>query len=193
MANESIEILRLLIENREEEYSIRKISLLRKINYKSAYNALKFLENGGLAALKKLGNTTICSFNGKFNDLVFKAEYQRREELFGKKDFLVIYERLSMLNFPFVMLLFGSLAKGNKTKNSDIDLLLISNEENAKKVETEISLLPHNIHLTCLTYESFIRMAKSREFSVVSEVIKKNIILIGIEEYYRLLKNVRQG
>jgi hypothetical protein len=34
-------------------------------------------------------------------------------------------------------------------------------------------------------------MAKSKEFSVVSEVIKKNIILIGIEEYYRLLGNTK--
>ena len=38
--SEKIEILKLLIENKEETYSIRKIALQRKINYKSAYNAL---------------------------------------------------------------------------------------------------------------------------------------------------------
>ncbi len=32
-------------------------------------------------------------------------------------------------------------------------------------------------------------MAKSREFTVVSEAIKHNFILLGTEEYYRLLKN----
>lgn len=32
-------------------------------------------------------------------------------------------------------------------------------------------------------------MAKSRELTVVSEAMKKNIILIGIEDYYRVLEN----
>ena len=45
------------------------------------------------------------------------------------------------------------------------------------------------IHLTAVTYKDFIYMAKSKEFTVVSEAIKNNIILVGIEEYYRLLKN----
>jgi hypothetical protein len=34
-------------------------------------------------------------------------------------------------------------------------------------------------------------MANSKEFSVVSEVLKKNIILVGIEEFYRVMRNVR--
>ena len=33
-------------------------------------------------------------------------------------------------------------------------------------------------------------MAKSREFTVVSEAIKRNILLVGIEDYYRLMENV---
>lgn len=189
---EKIEILKLLIENREETYSIRKIALQRKINYKSAYNALKALEKQGIAELKSAGNTTLCSFNNNFNELVFKAEYSRRETLFKKREFPVIYNSLAKLEFPFIILLFGSHAKGTSTKHSDIDLLLISDEEHFKKVQETINIFPQEIHLTPITYESFIRMATSKEFSVVSEALKKNIILIGIEEYYRLLKNVRE-
>ncbi|MBM4241617.1 MAG: nucleotidyltransferase, partial [Euryarchaeota archaeon] len=47
------------------------------------------------------------------------------------------------------------------------------------------------IHLTFFTYEEFLSMAQSREFSVVLEAIKNNIILVGIEDYYRLMENVR--
>jgi predicted nucleotidyltransferase len=171
--------------------SIRKIALLRKINYKSAYNAIKFLEKEGIIELRRAGNTLICKFNNKFNDLVFKAEYIRREVLFKDRNFLIIYNRLSELSFPFILLLFGSHAKGAATKHSDIDLLLISYEDNAKEIETQINLFPYKIHLTCVTYDDFIRMLKSKEFSVVSEAIKKNVLLVGIEEYYRILKNVR--
>ena len=191
MANETIEILKVLIGNREETYNIRKIALLRKINYKSAYNAVKALEKEGIIELKKVGNTVVCSFNDKFNDLVFKAEYLRREDLFRKKDFLVIYNQLVELKFPFIALLFGSQVKETATKHSDMDLLIISSDKEAKEVENKLRLLSYKIHLTPVTYESFIRMAKSKEFTVVSEAIKKNIILIGIEDYYRLLKNVQ--
>jgi len=191
MANEKIEILKLLINNREESFSIRRISLLRKINYKSAYLSLKALEKDGLVDLERIGNTLVCKFNDNFNDLVFKAEYQRKKDLFKKKDFLIIHDRLAELKFPFILLIFGSYVKGTANKHSDIDLLLIANEESFKEVENQVGLIPLNIHLTPVTYESFIRMARSKEFSVISEALKKNIILIGIEEYYRLLKNAK--
>ena len=193
MVNETREILKLLIESREETLSIRKISLIRKINYKSAYNSIRFLEKEGIVKLKRAGNTLICSFNNNFNDLVFKAEYLRRKDLFKKKDFLVIYGSLSRLKLQFILLLFGSHVKGTTTKHSDIDFLLISDEENFKKVEDKVSIFPQKIHLTPVSYESFIHMARSKEFTVVSEAIKKNIILFGVEDYYRLLKNAEQG
>ena len=186
---EKIEILKLLIENKEETYSIRKIALQRKINYKSAYNAIKILEKENIVELKRAGNTLLCTFNNNFDDLVFKAEYSRRETLFRKREFLVILNSLAKLEFPLIILLFGSCAKGTASKNSDIDLLLISDEKYFKRVHDIISLFPQDIHLTPVSYESFIRMARSKEFSVVNEALKKNVILIGIEEYYRLLKN----
>lgn len=189
MANETIEILKLLISSKEEAFSIRKISQLRGINYKSAYIALKFLAKEKIVDLKKMGNTIICTFNNNFNDLVFKAEYSRREDLFKNKDFLIIHNRLSELKFPFIALLFGSYAKGTAKKHSDIDILTIGGNE--EEIEKVTSLLPDKIHLTSVSYESFIRMVKSKDMSVVSEALKKNIPLIGIEEYYRLLKNTK--
>jgi len=185
MANEKLEILKLLISRREESFSIRKISQIREINYKSAHNALKGLESEGLASLKKIGNTTACSFNNNFNELVFQAECQRRGEALRDKNILILYNRLSELKFPFIALLFGSHAKGKAMKHSDIDILTIGGEQ--KEIKSEISLFPDKIHLASIGYDEFVHMAKSREFSVVSEAIKNNIILIGIEEYYRLL------
>ena len=120
--------------------------------------------------------------------LMSKREYSRRKELFKNKDFLVIHNRLAELKFPFIALLFGSHAKETADKHSDIDILTIGGDE--KEIQSTISLLPDRIHLTTISYENFTQMAKSKEFTVVSEVIKNNIILIGIEEYYRLLKIV---
>ena len=114
MDNEKLNILKLLIENQEEPFSIRKISQLRKINYKSAYYALRKLGDEGIALLKQYGNTTLCSFNRSFNDSVFVVENERRKELLKNKDFLVMYNDLRRVNAPFIALLFGSYAKGSE-------------------------------------------------------------------------------
>lgn len=192
MVNEINNILRVLVEKQNEILNIRNLALLRKINYKSAYNAVKSLNRQGIVDLKELGNITICSFSRKFNPLVFEVEYHRRESLLKDKNFKIIFKRLNELKFSFIALLFGSFAKKSPTKNSDIDILFIADNEKAEKgIKQIISLIPLNIHPTFVTYNEFIDMANSKNFSVVSEAIKNNIILIGIEEYYRLLENVR--
>lgn len=188
MGNEKLKILRMLIENQTEEFSIRQIGIQRKINYKSAYLNLKSLEANGVVNLRKYGNITLCSFNRKFDNLVFEAERIRLHDLLKDKNLLVLYNRLAKTNGQFILLLFGSYAHGRQTKGSDIDLLLISNSP--KPVETQIKLLPLNIHLTPVTYDEFESMLKSREFTVISEAVKHNILLFGTEDYYRLINRL---
>jgi len=65
--------------------------------------------------------------------------------------------------------------------------LVIGGDEN--KIRNTFSLYPLKIHLTWLDHKDFVSMLKSKEFTVVSEAIKKNVILVGIEDYYRLLEN----
>jgi predicted nucleotidyltransferase len=185
--NDEIKILKLLLCRKEEKFTIRKISELTKINYRIAYEKISLLEQNGLAKITIAGHSKLCEFTNKFNELVFEAEYERKTDLFKNKNFLVLHNRLSELKFPFIALLFGSHAKGNATKHSDIDILAIGGDE--KEISSTLALLPDKIHLTSVSYKEFLVMTKSKEFTVVSEAIKNNIILLGIEEYYRILKN----
>ncbi|HIH39126.1 TPA: hypothetical protein HA219_00150 [Candidatus Woesearchaeota archaeon] len=183
-----IKILELLIEKRNERFTIKKIAETLGINYRIAHERTAVLEKERLIKITKAGNSKICEFANNFNSKVYETEFLRREELFSRnKDFMVLRNRLAELNFVFVALVFGSHAKGIADKHSDIDILTIGGDE--KAIRANLSLWPEKVHLTAATYEDFITMAKSREFTVVSEAIKNNIILIGIEEYYRLLKN----
>jgi predicted nucleotidyltransferase len=79
--------------------------------------------------------------------------------------------------------------KGDFNKNSDIDILTISEEKRKQRISELMGIFPLNIHLSQITYEDFITMLKSKEFSVVSEAVNNYIILIGIEEFYRLREN----
>ncbi len=189
MDNEKLNILQLLIENQEQQYSIRQIALQRKINYKSAYQAVHKLLKEGIVDLSKYGNIHLCTFKQHFNPMVFAVEDHRRQVLLKNKDFKVMYNRLKAINQQFVLLLFGSYAKKTQTKHSDMDLLLISNQPEA--IKTQVQLLPLPIHLTIISYADFQTMLKSKEFTVVSEAVKKNILLFGVEDYYRMIENAR--
>lgn len=183
-----IKILKFLLAKKEEKFTIKNIAESLKINYRTTHEQVMKLEKEGIIKITKAGNYKICEFSYKFDSKVFEAEYLRRKELLKNKDFLIIHNRLAELEFPFIALLFGSYAKGIERKHSDIDILTIGGDE--KEIRATISLLPDKVHLTTVSYKNFIHMAKSKEFTVVSEAIKNNIILIGAEEYYRLLKNV---
>nr|MBI4156553.1 nucleotidyltransferase domain-containing protein [Candidatus Woesearchaeota archaeon] len=184
-------ILKFLIENKERTFSIYGLSKALKIDYKLLYINIKKLEKERSIEVKDLKNQKRCSFNDIFNEDVFIVENERRNYILKKKEFRAIYDYLKDINKQFIVLLFGSHVKGTATKHSDIDLLLISPEEDVKKIEEKLSILPFKIHLTPISYESFINMLKSKEFTVVSEALKKNIILFGIDDYYRLIQNAK--
>lgn len=189
MTNIKQKIVKFLIENKERDFSIYGLSKELKIDYKLLYINIKKLEREKTIEIKDLKNQKRCSFKDSFNGEIFIAENERRNDYLKKKEFQAIYDKIKTINKQFILLLFGSHVKGTDTKNSDIDLLLISNMEDAKVIIEKLEVLPLKIHLTPISYESFIEMIKSKEQTVVSEALKKNIILFGIEDYYRLIQN----
>ena len=184
-------ILRFLIENKEKAFSMYGLSKILKIDYKLLYLNVKKLEKENSIEVENLQSQKRCSFKDKFNGDVFIVESERKKDILKKKEFKAIYEKLRTINKQFILLVFGSYIKGTATKNSDVDLLLISNSEDAKIIEEKLEVLPLKIHLTPITYESFVDMLKTKDQTVVSEALKKNIILFGIEDYYRLIQNAK--
>jgi predicted nucleotidyltransferase len=184
-------ILRFLIENKDKTFSMREISMALKIDYKLVYINIKKLEKEKSIEAENLKSHNRCSFKDSFNEDVFIVESERKNDVLKKKEFKAIYDKLNSVNKQFILLLFGSHAKGTVTKSSDIDLLLISNLEDAKTIGEKLEVLPLKIHLTQITYESFIDMLKTKEQTVVSEAIKRNILLFGIADYYRLIQNAK--
>lgn len=190
MINNKLDIVIALIERPNEQITINRLSQELDIDYKNVYNIVKKLERDNLIFLEKNGNAYNCILNKEVHPIIFEAEFNRRNNFLKKKSFKVLADKLSKLNFPFIALIFGSYAKGTESKNSDIDLMVICENIRDKEIQRTISLFPQDIHLITLTSEEFHSMANSKEFSVVAEAISNNIILIGIEDYYRMLENV---
>ncbi|MGM5484413.1 MAG: nucleotidyltransferase domain-containing protein [Nanobdellota archaeon] len=176
-----------MLENREKKFTINQLSKALGINYRIAHTQIKELEKERIIQTEKAGNSLLCSLTDNFNEKIYLAEYERRKRLLKDKTMKQIYQRYRQAKQTFILLLFGSYAKGTQNKHSDIDLLAITG--NGKELEEITRLIPKNIHLTTVSHEEFQDMKNSRELTFGTQAMKKNIILIGIEEYYRLMNN----
>lgn len=193
MRSKEVEIIKLLMENRENELSINKIAKLLKKDYKNAHNIITRLSEAQIVRLEPFGKSYRVVLLNIVHPLIFEAEYLRRNELLKNKDIAVMYDSFKGLNTKlFILLVFGSYAKKAHTKHSDIDLMFIVEDAAEEKMEKEIhsiaGTLPLKIHLNVFSESDFKAMKNSKEITVGSEAINNNIILHGIESYYELMQ-----
>lgn len=184
-----IKIIKFFIENKEEQFSILFISKHLNMNYRIAFSEIKKLEKEKIIGIKKLGNSNQCFYNYKFNEKTLAVEIQRKEHLLKDKNINVIYTRLNEIKDPlYILIVFGSYAKGKETKGSDIDLCIISNNQEIKNKALQIiRTISLNIHCLDFSVKEFADMLKTTENNVGKEIIKNNVILKGAEQLYELI------
>lgn len=182
--------MKLLLSNKEKEFSIRAISMTIAVDYKTVYLRVKELVKDNVVLARKAGQTTLCSVNLKeFNADVFRAEFLRKEEALRDENLAAFQSYFEDIKEPFfILLLFGSYASGEKREDSDIDLMLITDSERVKReVKDALSLVPLDVHLLDFSPEEFLSMLKTTGLTVAREAVHNNVILFGVEDYYRLI------
>ena len=184
-----IKIFKSFIENKKPK-TIREIAQQIKADYRITHIAAQRLIEKKILKVQTVGKSSLCSLNEKYFGIeVYKAEDERKEEIFKNKNINQLYKEImsKVKTGSFILLLFGSYAKRKQTKTSDIDLLFISNENGFEaKISDILSLLPLKTHALVFTEEEFIRMKDAKKSNVIQEAIESNIILYGIEAYYRI-------
>jgi predicted nucleotidyltransferase len=173
-------------------FTIRELSKKIKSDYKITHTAVKRLLQKKILSKKNIGKSVLCSLNKWIpcKELLF-AEYERAYEVLKNKDIRQLFKEITskMTTSFFIIILFGSFAKGNINRYSDIDLLFISNEKDFESAIRKIlRLVPLNVHPLVLNEKEFLRMLASSELNVVKEVVNNYVILYGIENFYKLMK-----
>ncbi len=189
----ALKIVKLFLEDRTQK-TIREISKQIKADYRITHTAVQRLIEKKILMAETIGKSTVCKLNiHQFSTEIYIAETEKRDEILKDRNLKQLYNELisKIKTTFFIVLLFGSYAKGLQTKSSDIDLLFICNEKNFEDTVSNIlSLIPLKIHPIIITEEEFIRMKESKKSNVVHEAINSNIVLIGIELFYQcLIKN----
>lgn len=195
MRNKDVIILKHLIEKKNEELNILKISKALRIDYKTIYSIVKRLEKESIIKLESFGQSNRIKLILQIHPLIFEAEYNRRKELLKNKNLAVMFNSFknTIKSKLYILLVFGSYAKKTQTKNSDIDLMFIVPNGKEELFERDVDItartLPLPIHHLVFSEKQFLEMVYARESNVGKEALKNSIILYGIENYYEMTLN----
>ncbi len=182
-------ILKFLIENKDSPHSIREISQKLKADYKNTSQALGNL-NPETHSKKKQGNTCLIEFNQGNNIETLSIEEKRTKEFLSKNPKIkLIVKDINEINYPFmIVLIFGSFANRKNTRTSDLDICIISdNKIKIGKLMEMLNLFSLKIEVQEFTTKEFVSMIEKKRNNLGHEIIKSNIILYGIENYYNLI------
>lgn len=180
----SISVLRTLVGHKGRVFTIRRLAEDAGISHTEAAATIGDLEKLGVVQIQPVGKAHQISLNkksfvlNKIIEPIFKVERNSLQEVISiLKKYLTNKKIVSAV-------IFGSVARGEEKEDSDIDLLIISNNydraiEVVSKTIEEISLM-FNTKVSHLIYsEKQLRSKKNSD--LIRSIIKDHILIAGKE------------
>ncbi len=188
-------VLAFLLNNLGNEYSIREIARTVGQDYKIVFTTVHALAKAKLVELTRISNINRCKpclrqENAALFGLV-SERFAARKLL--KLVWNALQDAVTSINNPFyVLLVFGSHAKGTARPASDVDVLfIVADKAQEGEIETAVrksaTLNNLKINPVILTREEF--MKGLQEESVARETYKKHFIIKGGELFYMLISH----
>ena len=151
------------------------ISKLSEIPLKTTQNTISLLEKERIIKSKVDGKNKYFSLN---TENIITKQYLLQTECYFTNKFLEKYPNfktfLKDIDTGIILIIFGSFAKFRANKDSDVDLLTISET----KVKLPSHLLANKLHIVSLSEESFNKAIELGE-PLVKEIMENHIILNG--------------
>lgn len=171
--NIELEIILILIK---EESHLREIARAINESHSTVLRKINELLKEKILDYKKEGKNKIFFIknNLKAKNYVYLAEIYKLNKLLKKHPELSILFEDVKKNFKGGMIiLFGSYAKGNEKKNSDIDIYL---ETTKNKMKNKINEINSRLSIKIGEFD--------KSSLLIKEIIKNHVIIRGIEDFY---------
>lgn len=172
-----------------EGYNINQISRLSGVDVATTHRILKEMEKRNEVLKTKRGNNNFYRPNLDNASTVKYCELysiERRKEFFLKQPRLHgIVSQLSKEAESII--LFGSMARGEKNPR-DIDFLLLSGKKHNVKIIEKI-IKDSNISPLYMQFGEFSEKLKERN-ETLKEIVRDGIVLHGEEKYWKAVKGV---
>jgi len=193
ITTQSWKIVRLFYQNKFQQIHLREIARQAELHGPSATRCLKVLEKEKILKSEIEGNLKKYSLrhNKPAYAILTLLDVEKMEKLpVVRKNAISSY--LKALPVPPVFaVLFGSTAKENYRENSDMDLLIVTNNKmDTKKAEREADAVGAvKVSTFQITYQNFLNELKMKEDKVVQSAIYSGYPLINHIAYYEVLFN----
>jgi predicted nucleotidyltransferase len=171
---------------------IQKISGKKSKGY--IYKGLERLKDNKMISSERIGKRTVV-----YSPILKTASsqsywgYLKEHEAWSKEKFpfqIIENLRRKMPEQFFTLIVTGSYAKGTQTKNSDLDVVIISDKDPKAiyaelKFESETSIPP--VHLYVFTKQEFFEMLTNKKENYGKEIARKCLVFFGGASYYSIL------
>ena len=171
--NRELDIIALFLGEYEKQLYLREISKLAKIPLKTTQTLIAHLEKDKILKSRISGRNKYFKLNldniqTKFN--LLQSELHRTAIFVEKYPLFKTFLKEIKMNAPIII--FGSFAKFKADNNSDLDLLVISQE----KVNLPFHLLAYKVHEIYLDENSLMKSLEKNE-TLTKEIQENHIIL----------------
>jgi len=197
LSQKELEIIDLFRNELFRKKTIRRImKAISKSSYPWIFNAVKKLIKEKMLLAEKKGKSTVCSINLDSLEALHYLSLLDYFEAFNAKHipFGQIKELIDHIpGAYFSFIVAGSYAKEKQTKESDIDITVIIEEEtNKKRVYNYLfnkgSLMIPKVHPFVFTKDEFLHMLLDKEENFGKLLYRKRMIYFGAENYYLIVK-----
>jgi len=196
LATNLSKIIEYLLRNIPQKFNINQIARALTISVGSVYKILKFLTKKEVVVSQKMGNAIYYNLNLNSNEtknLVELVLIENKNKLLLKNPQALIYAKdlKELCKFNKIVILFGSILETKDAK--DVDVLFIITKGMSKKIEDFClklsSLRPKTVNPLIMTAED-LRKNLRKQDKVITNILRKGIILSGEEEIVKILKGV---
>ncbi|MBI5002357.1 nucleotidyltransferase domain-containing protein [Candidatus Woesearchaeota archaeon] len=187
-----------MLTHPDEKVTISRLAIGSGTAYPQTYNNVQDLVQERIFVTENVASAKVVTIPPDAPlDILLSVEAKRKQEFLQKYLWveLMLKDILDYTHdYFFILVVFGSYAKGTQTSKSDLDLLLIvPSKEKISLFESAASKIYTKVKkdVTTVTADEFMEMIKSNKFNVGTEAKKYHILLYGAEQWYNLTRKVQ--
>lgn len=169
-----IKVLCLFLENPFKEFYLREIARNLNISTQTAKRFIDLFLMKGIISRQEKGNLHILKLN---SESIFVKQMKLCLNIFKINETKIVKKLVDELNASAVIL-FGSIARGEDDKNSDLDLLVISKEKRRPNLENLEKKLGRSINLITYSVSDW-RKKVIENKSFYEKIVYDGIVLFG--------------
>lgn len=199
LTREELKILELFRDSPLLSFNISEIAKnTGKSSYRWVFGVVKKLNKLGILGMESRGGSNFCSLNlGSSLALTYLALLEQLR-IPGNLPAKNIQRLISLIPASyFTFIIAGSYARGSATKNSDLDVAVITEgNDDAKRamvvLANEGELMMPKAHVFAFSKEDFLKMLLEKEENYGKQIFRNRLILFGAENYYLTIKEAAE-